>query len=92
MLFQNRQPWDTTGYIDLWLPMCMSIDMGALEKEINAIKELHLRAPYYPVVYPDQHGSLHPPMEAHHKVLKKCGIRSFAVFSYKQLAQEMEMP
>lgn len=87
--FQNWRIWDNRGYIDLWLPMCMSISMDALEDEIEGVKELGLQAPYYPVVYPGQHGSLHPPMKPHHKVLMKTGIDKFAVFSYKQLKQEM---
>ncbi|MCX7766801.1 MAG: family 10 glycosylhydrolase [Candidatus Sumerlaeia bacterium] len=88
--FQNWTPWDAKSYIKLWLPMCMSVDMQALEKEINGVKALGLKAPFYPVVYPNQHGVLHPPMSAHYTVLKKCGITSFAVFSYKQLKQEFE--
>jgi len=87
--FQNWKAWDDKGYIDLWLPMCMSIDMNAFEQEIKALKNLGLNAPYYPVVYPGQHGSLHPPLQTHYEVLKKCGINKFAVFSYKQLKQDM---
>lgn len=88
--FQNWKPWDEKGYINLWLPMCMSIDMKQLEDEINGIKLLGLHAPYYPIVYPNQHGSLHPPMKGHHDVLQKCGISQFAVFQYKQLMEDVK--
>ena len=88
--FQNWKPWDEKGYIDLWMPMCMSLDMKSLEKEIMGVKDLDLNAPYYPVVYPNQHGSLHPPLKPHHEVLMKCGIDKYAVFSYKQLKQDMD--
>jgi uncharacterized lipoprotein YddW (UPF0748 family) len=88
--FQNWKPWDDKQLIDLWLPMCMSIDMDKLEAEIKGVKALNLNAPYYPVVYPNQHGSLHPPMRPHHDVLVKTGIKKFAVFSYKQLKTDMD--
>lgn len=88
--FQNWAPWDAKGYIKLWLPMCMSVDMQALEKEINGVKSMGLKAPFYPVVYPNQHGVLHPPMPEHYAVLKKTGITKFTVFSYKQLRQDFE--
>jgi len=90
--FQNWKAWDDKGYIDLWMPMCMSLDMKALEKEIRGVGLLGLKAPCYPVVYPNQHGSLHPPMKPHHEVLESCGIEKFAVFSYKQLKQDMDRP
>ena len=88
--FQNWKLWDEKGYINLWLPMCMSIDMKALEAEIKDVKALGLSAPFYPVVYPNQHGSLHPPMKPHHDVLMKSGIEKYAVFSYKQLKEDMD--
>ena len=89
--FQNWKPWDEKGYIKLWMPMCMSVDMKRLEQEINEVKNLGLKAPYYPIVYPNQHGSIHPPLRPHYDVLKKCGIDKFAVFSYKQLKQDMDL-
>ncbi len=88
--FQNWKPWDDNGYIKLWIPMCMSIDMASLETEINGLKDLNLKSPFYPVVYPNQHGSLHPPMADHYEILKKCGISKFCVFSYKQLKEEIK--
>lgn len=88
--FQNWKPWDEKGHIKLWLPMCMSIDMKDLEEEIKGIQNLGLKSPYYPVVYPNEHSSHHPPMKAHHEVLQKCGIERFAVFSYKQIKQDYE--
>lgn len=87
--FQNWKPWDDKGYIDLWMPMCMSIDMQELVKELLGVKMLGLKAPYYPVIYPNQHGSLHPPMVPHYNALKEAGITRFAVFSYKQLKEDM---
>jgi uncharacterized lipoprotein YddW (UPF0748 family) len=88
--FQNWKAWDEKGYIRLWMPMCMSVDMKNLEEEIRGIQNLGLKSPYQPVVYPNEHGSLHPPMKAHHEVLQKCGIERFAVFSYKQLKRDYE--
>lgn len=86
---QNWQLWDDEGYIDLWLPMCMSVNMGALKQEILEVKEMGLQAPYYPVIYPGQHGVLHPPMKPHYEVIQETGIDFFAVFSYKQLLEEL---
>lgn len=86
--FQNWKPWDDKKYIDLWLPMCMSIDMKMLQKEISDIKNLNLQAPYCPVVYPNKHGSLHPPLADHYEVLNKCGIQKFAVFQYRQIKED----
>lgn len=86
--FQNWSTWDNKGYINLWLPMCMSLDMQLLEKEINELKNLNLKAPYYPIVYPNKHGSVHPPMKDHYEVLQKCKIEKFCVFSYKQLKED----
>lgn len=87
--YQNWKPWDDNGYIDLWLPMCMSIDMGMLKKEIEGIYDLGLKTGFYPVVYPNQHGSLHPPLKDHYDVIRECGIQRFAVFSYKQVKNEL---
>ncbi|MBN1902539.1 family 10 glycosylhydrolase [Candidatus Sumerlaeota bacterium] len=88
--YQNWKSWDEKGYIGLWMPMCMSVDMDSLEEEIRGVRNLGLKSPYYPVVYPNQHGALHPPLKDHQEVLEKCGVEKYAVFSYKQLKQEYE--
>ncbi len=87
--FQDWKSWDEKHYIDLWLPMCMSLDMGALAQEIAGVKALGLKAPYYPIVYPGKHGMVHPPLKAHHDVLRQSGVQKYAAFSYKQVKEEM---
>jgi uncharacterized lipoprotein YddW (UPF0748 family) len=88
--YQNWKSWDEKGYIKLWLPMCMSVDMNGLEEEIRGVQNLGLKSVYHPVIYPNQHDSLHPPLNEHLKVLQKCGIERFAVFSHKQIKQDYE--
>lgn len=88
--FQKWKPWDLNGYIQLWLPMCMSTDMQKLCEEFAAVKDMGLNSPYIPVIYPNQHGSLHPPLKDHYEAILESGIESFAVFQYKQLAEEFE--
>ncbi len=85
---QNWFIWDEEQYIDLWLPMCMSVDMEDLRKEVEEVQAMGLNAPEYPVIYPGQHGVLHPPMQPHYEVMKETGVDKFAVFSYKQLKEE----
>ena len=87
---QNWQLWDKGQYIDLWLPMCMSVSMDALKQEIIDVQEAGLKAPFYPVIYPGQHGVLHPPMDPHYEVIQETGIDKFVVFSYTQLKEEFE--